>query len=290
MKNISLIGSLIIALLLQQAAASSPGTVLSQSHACSDSIVIRSQNLTSEQLRDACKKLTIQESRFHKLFGTKDKPVNHDNNQFLRVNVYASRDDYVKHATVHFNMPTDNGGMYLEGLPHIKGNQAEFITYQKGEVIWNLQHEYVHYLDGRFNIYGDFCASLHDSHSPPENCAKPAPLLPHTVWWSEGVAEFIAHGAEHSRAFESVKKSEDQFALSQLFDTSYEQNGGADRVYSWGYFSVRYMMEKQRDKVDTMLGFLRAGDFPRYQALVRSWGNSMDSDFKEWLEKRLGES
>jgi microbial collagenase len=35
---------------------------------------------------------------------------------------------------------------------------------------WNLEHEYVHYLDGRFDMEGDFAAAT----------AKP------TVWWIEG--------------------------------------------------------------------------------------------------------
>ncbi|MCW8997838.1 MAG: collagenase [Kangiellaceae bacterium] len=261
--------------------------VLSQTTKCSETIVIRSQNLTEDEQLKACKMLRKQETTFHQLFNTQGKPVKHDLNQSLRVNVYASRDDYVKHASNHFNMPTDNGGMYLEGFPDKPDNQAEFVTYQRvlndKKVIWNLQHEYVHYLDGRYNIYGDFCASLHDSHSPPENCPKPAPLDPHTVWWTEGIAELVAKGESHPRAFNNVVKNLNKFKLSDIFNTSYEHNGGGDRVYYWGYFAARYMMEKQRDKIEQMLTFLRAGDFPRYQALIRSWDNHMDEDFERWL-------
>ena len=261
--------------------------ILNQTHPCSDTIVIRSQALSKAQQENTCRLLAKQESRFHQLFLTRNKPVRHDLNTSLRVNVYHSRDDFVKHAASHFNMPTDNGGMYLEGFPDQTGNQAEFITYQKGDVIWNLQHEYVHYLDGRFNLYGDFCDSLHDSHSPPENCAKPAPLFPHTTWWTEGIAEYIAKGDSHPRAFDAVNNDKNQYQLSELFDTGYLKNGGGTRVYFWGYFAARFMMEQERDKVESMLTFLREGDFPRYQALIRSWGTSMDQKFEQWLKALL---
>lgn len=257
--------------------------VLSNTKVCSETIVLRHQALTKAQENDACTMLQEQEARFHDIFATKGKPVANDNNTRLRANIYQDRDAYVKYVTAHFDVPSDNGGMYLEGLPHLPDNSAEFVAYQKKGQIWNLSHEYVHYLDGRFNMYGDFCASLHDSHSGPEYCPKPAPLLPHLVWWSEGIAEYIAKGKENERATKAAKKQ--IIHLSELFNTSYEQNGGGERVYVWGYLATRYMIEQQRNKVEQMLSLTRKGQFTRYQALVKQWGKSMDSDFSDWLKQ-----
>ncbi|WP_258406104.1 collagenase [Shewanella aegiceratis] len=256
--------------------------ILSQNHDCSPTITIRSQALTTEQITKACALMQKQEAKFHQLFGTQGKPVANDNNQRMRANVYHSRDDYTRYVTAHFDVPSDNGGMFLEGLPHLAGNQAEFVAYERGGQIWNLAHEYVHYLDGHFNLYGDFCASLHDSHSAPEYCPEPAPLLPHLVWWSEGLGEYISQGDDNPAAIAIIAKQ--HFELSELFNTSYEHNGGTDRVYRWGYLAVRFMMEHHKDKVDTMLGFTRKGDYPRYQALVKQWGTSMDAEFQAWLK------
>ena len=258
--------------------------VLSQSHACSDTIVIRSQALTKQQISDACQLLQTQEANFHQLFGTLNKPVANDNNHNMRANLYHSREDYVEHVTQHFDVPSDNGGMYLEGLPWKSDNQAEFVAYEKKGQVWNLAHEYVHYLDGRFNLYGDFCLSLHDSHSGPEYCPKPAPLYPHTVWWSEGVAEYISIGSHNPKALALIG-SKQTYALSDIFNTSYEKNGGTDRVYRWGYLAVRFMIENHKDKIDTMLDFTRVGDYPRYQALLTDWGTSMDAEFDAWLKQ-----
>lgn len=255
--------------------------VLSQVNECNETIVIRSQALTSKQIEDACKMLIAQEKNFHQIFGTEGKPVADDNNLRMRANVYSHREQFVKHATNHFNMPTDNGGMYLEGYPERKGNQAEFVAYQKNGQVWNLKHEYVHYLDGRFNKYGDYCNGLHDDHAGPEFCATPHLAYPHIVWWAEGVAEYIAHGKNNDYAAKVAQKN--SFKLSELFNTSSNENTGGERVYSWGYLAVRFMMENHRDDVDEMLALVRAGNWAGYQALVKNWNTSFDAEFEQWL-------
>jgi microbial collagenase len=268
---------------VKDASLPSAKKVLSHVYPCSKTLVLRSQALAREQEKEACAMLGKVEQRFHSLFNTQGKPVAHDNNTSLRMNIYAGRDDFVKYAGSHFDMPVDNGGMYLEGLPDVKGNQAEFVAYQRKDgSIHNLSHEFTHYLDGRFNIHGDFCAGLHDSHDAPENCPKPAPDTPYLIWWTEGIAEYVAHGDNNERAVKAAPQK--TYAMSQLFDTGYLKNGGTDRVYIWGYLGARYMMEKQRDKVEQLLSFTRKGDMPRAQALMRQWGTSMDADFAAWLD------
>lgn len=255
--------------------------ILTQNHTCNDSIVIRSQELTSEQFEAACKMLIETEGKFHAVFSTRGKPVADDNNSTMRANIYNHRDDFVKYATAHFTMPTDNGGMYLEGYPDRAGNQAEFVAYERKGQIWNLRHEFVHYLDGRFNKYGDYCNGLHDDHAGPEFCPMPHRAYPHIVWWAEGIAEYIAKGKENPKAIESGK--DNAFALSELFNTSSNENTGSVRVYSYGYLAVRYMMEEHREKIEEMLTFVRGGDWEGYQTLVKGWGTQYDDAFSQWL-------
>lgn len=266
----------------QQVDPNSVNGVLANQHACSDSIVLRYQSLDSDQIDLICPMLKQNETRFHHVFKTKGKPVADDNNHSMRANIYASRDDFVKHATKHFNMPTDNGGMYLEGFPSNMDNQAEFVAYVKDGKVWNLGHEYIHYLDGRFNQYGDYCKGLHDDHSGPEFCEKPTPNFPHLVWWGEGIAEYIANGDNNPKAIAMIKQQ--RYLLSDLFNTSYNRNGGSDRVYRFGYLAVRYMIENHRNRVEKMLSLTRRGDYAGYQALVKSWGRTMDQDFDRWTK------
>jgi len=277
--------------MLQAAPASAPSLapvakVLSQQHRCSETLLLRHAKLTTAQASAICTELTAVEQRFHQLLNTGQTPVADDGNTALRANIYASRADFERFAGAHFNMPTDNGGMYLEGLPDKPGNQAEFVAYQRasGEV-WNLRHEYVHYLDGRFNLHGDFCANLHDSHAAPENCPQPAPLTPYLVWWTEGLAEYIAQGPDNPAALALArdKAGKQVHPLSELFNTGYINQGGTERVYRWGYLATRYLLEQQPAKASQLLQFLRRGDYPRYQAVVTSWGTSLDADFQRWL-------
>lgn len=255
--------------------------VLAQSTECNETIVIRSQSLDKAQLDSACMLLIAQEDKFHQVFNTRGKPVADDNNVKMRANIYSSRDEFVKYATAHFNMPTDNGGMYLEGYPDKANNQAEFVAYERSEKIWNLKHEYIHYLDGRFNKYGDYCNGLHDDHAGPEFCPTPNLAYPHIVWWAEGLGEYLAWGDNNPKAIALAK--DNSFALSELFNTSSNENTGSDRVYRWGYLAVRFMMERHRDLIDEMLVHIRRGNWQAYQRLIKSWGTRLDGEFSTWL-------
>jgi len=256
--------------------------VLINQHICSETIVLRYQSLDSYQLDTICPALEKSEGQFHQRFGTQGKPVADDHNHVMRANIYASREDFVRHATNHFNMPTSNGGMYLKGVAKDENNQAEFVGYVKDEQVLNLAHEYVHYLDRRFNQYGDYCNGLHDDHCAPEFSVRPTPAYPHLVWWGEGIAEYIVNGEDNPKAIATMKHH--NFSLSDLFNTSYNQNSGNDRVYLFGYLAVRYMIENHPNRVKKMLSLTRTGDYEGYQGLVRSWGRTMDQDFRRWTK------
>lgn len=256
--------------------------VLSHVNYCNDTIIIRSQALTDEMIEQSCELLIAKEKRFHQLFSTENKPVPDDHNKIMRANIYHTRNEFVKYATNHFIMPTNNGGMYLEGFPDKPNNQAEFVAYEREGEIWNLRHEYIHYLDSRFNKYGDYCNGLHDDHDGPEFCSSPHLTYPHIVWWTEGIAEYIAKEQENPKALKlAAQKS---FQLSELFNTSSNDNSGTERVYCWGYLAVRFMMETHREDIEKMLVLIRIGDWLGYQDLIRSWGTNFDNEFHLWLD------
>ncbi|MFT6690934.1 MAG: hypothetical protein ACJAXH_001456 [Colwellia sp.] len=52
----------------------------------------------------------------------------------------------------------------------------------------------MHYLDGLFNHYGNYCNGLHDDHTGSEFCPEPNLSSPHGVWCSEGVTAYITWG------------------------------------------------------------------------------------------------
>ncbi|WP_395011079.1 collagenase [Undibacterium sp.] len=248
-------------------------TILPIKHSCSPTLRIRAQSMTPAQLTETCNIQAGQESYFHQELATNKVPVANDNNTQLEMNVFASSDDYGTYGGAIFGIDTNNGGMYLEGDPSVVGNQARFIAYQAEWLlpkfeIWNLTHEYVHYLDGRFNIYGDFGAAMGVS----------------SVWWIEGFAEYMSYSYRNI-GYDGAKQQAalGTYNLSTIFKNDY--NSGQTRVYNWGYLAVRYMFEKQRAKVNTVLSNFRPGNWTGYTSYMNgaSMSNSMDTSFKAWL-------
>ncbi|MEU6999873.1 collagenase [Nonomuraea sp. NPDC046570] len=240
-------------------------------HTCSASIKIRAQQMTSAQLADTCASLAGQDAFFHNL-ARDGGPVTGDRNTTLEVCVFDSSTDYQTYAGAMFGIDTNNGGMYLEGNPAATGNQPRFIAYEAEWVrpafqIWNLNHEYTHYLDGRFNMHGDFNANV----STP------------TIWWIEGFAEYVSYSyrqvAYDAAVTEAAKRT---YALSTLWNTTYSHD--TTRVYRWGYLAVRYMFERHPSELATVLGYYRTGAWSSARSyLTSSIGSRYDSDWWTWL-------
>ncbi|MFF5207603.1 M9 family metallopeptidase [Streptosporangium sp. NPDC000396] len=239
------------------------------SHTCSPSLRILAQEINSEQLSATCASLQNQDAFFHNLLATGGRPVADDNNTTLEVVVFNSPADYQTYAGSIYGIDTNNGGMYLEGNPSAAGNQPRFIAYEATWArpafeIWNLNHEYTHYLDARYDMYGDFAAG---STTP-------------TVWWGEGVAEYVSWSYRNQpNTAASTEAGKHTYKLSQLFDTVYGQ--GETRIYTWGYLAVRYMFERQRADVGTLLGHYRTGNWNAARTFLTSLNH--DADWDTWL-------
>ncbi|MGK9462720.1 collagenase [Streptomyces sp. G6] len=245
--------------------------VLPVTHACGPAITIRAQRMSPGELSASCAGLREQDAHFHEAVKD-DGPVAGDRNDTIEVVVFDSSTDYQTYAGAMYGIDTNNGGMYLEGDPAAAGNQARFIAYEAEWLrpalqIWNLNHEYTHYLDGRFDMYGDFAA----------NVATP------TIWWIEGFAEYLSYsyrGIVYDEAMAEAGKG--TYALSTLFDTTYSHD--TTRVYRWGYLAVRYMLERHPADMATVLGHYRSGDWNAARDhLTRTIGTRYDADWYTWL-------
>ncbi|WP_394201398.1 collagenase [Shewanella waksmanii] len=239
---------------------------------CSNTLTIRAQQMYQDQAKWACDVLGDQEVYFHSKLSTANTPVANDNNEALELVVFNSSSDYQSYAGTFFGIATNNGGMYLEGSPAGLKNQARFIAYEaEWRVpdfhVWNLQHEYVHYLDGRYNLQGDFSRSISAN----------------TIWWIEGLAEYISYRDANTRAIELGETQE--FDLSTIFKNTYDS--GQDRIYRWGYLAVRFMFENHKSDVDQILAYLRNDQYAEYQAFIDNIGTRYDNEWRGWLTSGL---
>jgi microbial collagenase len=243
---------------------------LSQVHVCSPTIKIRSQNLTTIQQTSACQTMAAEESYFHTSLETGNTPIPGDNNTQLQVNIFDSSNDYGKYAGHLFGINTNNGGMYLEGDPSSANNIPNFIAYEASyaeadHFIWNLEHEYVHYLDGRFDLFGDFSTPTED-----------------VVWWSEGIAEYISKQNNNPSAIDTVFDGS-TYSLAEVFGTNYD-GFDQDRIYQWGYLAVRFMFENHFTEVKAMIAETRAGNWTAYKNRTNTWAANYSVEFTEWTQ------
>ncbi|WP_371656637.1 MULTISPECIES: collagenase [unclassified Streptomyces] len=241
---------------------------------CDAAHTFRAQSLTSAALTAACTSLQGQDAYFHGI--VKDSgPVADDHNTNIEIVTFASPKDYRTYSGWIFGNSTDNGGEYLEGDPADPANQARFLSYVKsvgdgfpGD-IWNLNHEYTHYLDGRYDMAGDFEAG----EAVPD------------IWWIEGFAEYVSYSYRGLPDTEAVADAaQHTYALSTLWESTYA-NSDLTRTYPWGYLATRYMIEKHPADVQNMLAKFRAGDYAGGYAVYHTGiGTRYDADFTTWLD------
>ncbi|GAA1793140.1 collagenase [Agromyces lapidis] len=247
--------------------------VLPVRHDCSAGITIRAQEMSTQELATSCESLLAQDRYFHAV--AKDPgPVPNDVNDQIEVVVFDSSADYGDYAGAIFDIDTNNGGMYLEGDPAASDNIARFIAYEAewlrpAFAVWNLNHEYTHYLDGRFNMHGDFA----------ENMQTP------TIWWVEGFAEYISYhyrGEAYTAAQSAAALG--TYKLSELFDTSYDH--GTERVYRWGYLAAAFLLNEHPSELQTVLGSYRAGRWDEARSyLTQTIGTRYDAEFADYLTR-----
>ncbi|MCF5880631.1 collagenase [Aeromonas veronii] len=255
--------------------------ILPFEHTCSPTLRLRAQDLTQAQAEGICRELGDEEQRFHQQMETGWQPVADDHNEALELVIFNSSADWGRYGSALFGVSTDNGGIYIEGDPARPGNQARFFAYEAewkrpAFQVWNLRHEYVHYLDGRFNQYGSF------GHYP----------LNRTTWWAEGIAEFIAHGQCFARGLDNVanRPANQRPTLAAILHLDYDQGG--EMVYSWSYTVHRFLNDTGRGA--SWLALAQALRNPDRQQAMSDFEGELDrliandSDaYQAWLARDL---
>ena len=249
-------------------------SLLARRRKCSDTVRLRTQDMTRRQMLEACDELPAVETLFHRQLGTGHRPLPGDVNARLEIIVFADWDQYDLYSEFFFGNDTDNGGIYLEGDPADPSNLARFIAYRAdwrdGGPVWNLGHEYVHYLDGRFNMAGGFDDYQVTTHK--------------TLWWLEGLAEWVSRGGRGRPVAERVEDVEGTVpALSRLMAINDYWDEG---LYPKSHLAMGFFFERHRGDVESFLDFFRAGDYGGYRDYVNQYiGTNYDEAWRKWLEK-----
>lgn len=243
---------------------------------CSATLKVRSQALTSAQLDTVCAIVGGEEGYFHTMSATGGIPVANDYNTRLEMVIFHSSSDYETYSGQLFGNNTNNGGIYLEGDPANPNNQARFIAYEAEWLrptfeVWNLTHEYIHYLDGRFNWHGGFSA-------------YPMTAPYSAIWYIEGFAEFMSYSYRELVYASAVTQAATPglYSLATLFNTVYDTN--YTRTYQWGYLATRFMFERHHNQIDALYALARVGNYsPGYRNWLDPIRTAYDDEFRGWV-------
>ncbi|PKI13969.1 collagenase [Colwellia sp. 12G3] len=249
-------------------------SLLPLTHTCSSTLKFRAQDMTTDQFSDSCAQVGVEEGYFHSRLETNELAVSNDLNEDLLMVIFDDYTQYNRYAGRLYGINTNNGGMYIEGDATDANNQAAFYAHEADWLrpefhIWNLKHEYVHYLDGRFNLKGNF------SDYPTT-----------TVWWSEGLGEYISLENSNDEAIALVNTNGGNRSLDEVFNTSYSNT--SDEIYRWGYLGVRFMFENYMNDVRTIRASTRSGDWTNYQATLNAAGATYEQEWQNWLVDLAG--
>lgn len=243
--------------------------VMPFSYDCLGPAQIIAQEMTDEQAHKSCQILNKIETDFHIVAATGFQPVADDYSENVDVIAFKTKDDYSTYSSFLFGNSTNNGGQFLERDPSKHGNTPRFVAYQNGWgdefSILNLEHEYVHYLDSRFNQYGDFRTTMKEGS---------------IVWWLEGFAEYMHYKDNYYAALSLGKHN--TYSLLDVFTTSY--NDDTNRIYRWGYLAVRFMLEEHPTEATQLMNLARLGQYKDWVTLLNQLGPLYDDEFQSWLD------
>ncbi|MFF7457704.1 collagenase [Kitasatospora sp. NPDC008115] len=236
-----------------------------------DNRTLQAQALSAAELATVCASLRGQDAFFHNV--AKDNgPIPNQYAKNVTFGIFANKTDYTTYSWAIFGNDTDNGGQTVMDASD-PNNRAVTVMYQKAwnvndpARVWNLNHEYTHYLDSIYNLKGNYTTQS----SVPNK------------WWVEGLAEYVSYGYRGATDVDAMAQAaKHTYKLSTLFQNTYA-NSDSTRIYPWGYLSVRYMLEKHPADIQAMLQRFRAGDYPGGYAVYNGLGTSYDADFDAWL-------
>ncbi|MFT5757344.1 MAG: hypothetical protein ACI9LM_002073 [Alteromonadaceae bacterium] len=206
-------------------------------------------------------------------------PVADDTAEKLTVYVAHSNQHYLNYQNYLFNLPSDNGGIYIE-------KDATFYTYQRTEKesIYTLEelfrHEYVHYLESRFQIHGFYGEGAFYS-SPFEH------------WEVEGLAEFLsgATAADGIKKRISIMQRLAQNVDTQMTLTEIVNSDSGFAVYPYGAMLHHFMHDKHPEQHTAMFTALKLNNITAYNELLSSWVDNVElgKEFTDYLTESYQE-
>ena len=204
-------------------------------------------------------------------------PLRNDSNSKLKVVIYGSRSEYESYHNFLTNLPTNNGGIYIE-------TDGTFYTYQRTpqESIYTLEelfrHEYAHFLVGRFLIEG-----LWGQEPIYEN--------DQVTWFDEGFAEFLTGSTQTSvnvrqTLISRIREDGSQrLTLQEIFDSNY----GTFKFYRYAAVFFNYLYENDISKLRNILELVKKSNVEEYNLYIDQLANDieLENNYQNYINQKI---
>jgi microbial collagenase len=233
-------------------------------YTCSEETKIHAEK--SVDFEGLCQSLLEVESLFFDRFGS--EPVSGDYNNNRDLYIYKDRDSYL---ATGFN--ASSYGKYIEQDPSDPDSHGEIYSYllDSGNVK-NQSHEYIHYLDGRFNKDGDYHAT------------------DMAAWWTEGIAEYMQHLHWQSPSTfikQSISQYGSDFSLETIFSLTKDdyKTDYFNLLYDGGNVALCFFIQEEPRALTTLLSYSRSGNWSAWvtelDRLASVYGDKFDVFVKD---------
>ncbi|AMX59117.1 collagenase [Leptospira borgpetersenii serovar Hardjo] len=252
-------------------------TVLPNTYYFDDQTQIVHTSLSIDEIQPLYHALKQVESQFFRLIGI-HAPVSGDTTDSISMYVYGSRKDYETFHPFLFDLPTDNGGIYIEG-------GKALYTYQRtpAESIYTLEellrHEYTHYLVGRFIIPGLW------SQTPAHDNER-------LTWFEEGIAEFLVGSSSReihprkSLISEIKRDGSSRMNVSKILSARY----GDFKFYRYSGNFFNYLYTYKKDTLRDLIRTLRDSNIQTFDYLIAQMSQDarLNTSFHAYLDYLVG--
>ena len=239
-------------------------------------VTVRHRNLTAKQIETIKTYITEVKAEFFESFSLKkDEPnATEDYTVGVIIDVFDTDDLYKEmfpklfdHKA--FNDADLNAGMCFENNPSFKGNIVRIALKRFKDIdefeILNLKHEFIHYLDMRYNW-----ASVG---------------LEPNDWWMEGLAEYFGNPDHEKEDIKIIKRK--KYTLKTIMKGTKNDNSvsGAEELrYSGGHMVIKYMFDKRIKEMEELVDIIRnENDEEKYNKWIKDFVAKYNVDFSKWI-------
>lgn len=208
-------------------------------------------SLSRKEVEQLYYQLKETQATFFKVTGATE-PVAGDTNDVAIFRIYGTKQEYAMYQPFLYNLPSNNGGIYIERDSTLYTYQRE--TWESSFTLEELaRHEYVHYLNSRYLIPGFFGdTEMYQNER--------------LTWFDEGMANFIAGGTQDSgihplhTMLNMVEPRTSHYTPDQAVHVKY----GDPYMYPYAALLLNYMYDTKSPLIQELVDALRADDVPTY--------------------------